>query len=121
MVIQNNQNGRNKIIFQDLNLEPSSPQLCLPTCFGKSDSMDVFPLSDASFRQVGDGGGVVDDGNQGRGEERRNGVHIKLCARGHWRPHEDAKLKELVAHYGPQNWNLIAENLPGRSGNIFVL
>lgn len=83
--------------------------------------MDVFPLSDASFRQVGDGGGVVDDGNQGRGEERRNGVHIKLCARGHWRPHEDAKLKELVAHYGPQNWNLIAENLPGRSGNIFVL
>lgn len=61
---------------------------------------------------------MSDDGSQGRGEERRNRVHIKLCARGHWRPHEDAKLKELVAHYGPQNWNLIAENLPGRSGNI---
>ncbi|CAK9322852.1 unnamed protein product [Citrullus colocynthis] len=42
--------------------------------------------------------------------------HTKLCARGHWRPAEDTKLKELVAHYGPQNWNLIAENLPGRSG-----
>lgn len=43
--------------------------------------------------------------------------HTKLCARGHWRPAEDAKLKELVAQYGPQNWNLIAENLEGRSGN----
>ncbi|ESQ28286.1 hypothetical protein EUTSA_v10019759mg [Eutrema salsugineum] len=37
-------------------------------------------------------------------------------ARGHWRPAEDAKLKELVALYGPQNWNLIAEKLQGRSG-----
>ncbi|KAF6165490.1 hypothetical protein GIB67_023319 [Kingdonia uniflora] len=42
--------------------------------------------------------------------------HSKLCARGHWRPAEDSKLKELVAHYGPQNWNLIAEKLEGRSG-----
>ncbi|EYU22408.1 hypothetical protein MIMGU_mgv1a009251mg [Erythranthe guttata] len=41
----------------------------------------------------------------------------KLCARGHWRPAEDSKLKELVAHYGPQNWNLIAEKLEGRSDN----
>ncbi|KAG6523897.1 hypothetical protein ZIOFF_013784 [Zingiber officinale] len=40
----------------------------------------------------------------------------KLCVRGHWRPAEDAKLKELVSHYGPQNWNLIAEKLEGRSG-----
>lgn len=113
MVLQNIESGgRNKFICQDLNFEPY---------FGRgtstTDSMDVFPVSDASFRRVGDGGGVVDDGNQVRGEERRNGVHIKLCARGHWRPHEDAKLKELVAHYGPQNWNLIAEKLPGRSGN----
>ncbi|KAJ0256264.1 Transcription factor MYB105 [Hirschfeldia incana] len=38
------------------------------------------------------------------------------AARGHWRPAEDAKLKELVALYGPQNWNLIAEKLRGRSG-----
>ncbi|XVF30698.1 hypothetical protein REPUB_Repub16aG0080500 [Reevesia pubescens] len=45
----------------------------------------------------------------------KNG-HTKLCARGHWRPAEDAKLKELVAQYGPQNWNLIAEHLEGRSG-----
>ncbi|CAI9096578.1 OLC1v1032759C1 [Oldenlandia corymbosa var. corymbosa] len=40
----------------------------------------------------------------------------KLCARGHWRPAEDTKLRELVALYGPQNWNLIAEKLEGRSG-----
>lgn len=45
----------------------------------------------------------------------KNG-QTKLCTRGHWRPAEDAKLKELVAQYGPQNWNLIAENLEGRSG-----
>ncbi|XP_026436163.1 transcription factor MYB54-like [Papaver somniferum] len=40
----------------------------------------------------------------------------KLCSRGHWRPAEDSKLKELVALYGPQNWNLIAEKIEGRSG-----
>ncbi|KAK6922009.1 SANT/Myb domain, partial [Dillenia turbinata] len=44
------------------------------------------------------------------------GGQSKLCARGHWRPAEDTKLKELVAIYGPQNWNLIAEKLEGRSG-----
>ena len=37
--------------------------------------------------------------------------------RGHWRPAEDSKLKQLVAQFGPQNWNLIAEHLDGRSGN----
>ncbi|CAL0317152.1 unnamed protein product [Lupinus luteus] len=40
----------------------------------------------------------------------------KLCARGHWRPSEDAKLKELVAQFGPQNWNSIAEHFDARSG-----
>ncbi|GFP82077.1 transcription factor myb44 [Phtheirospermum japonicum] len=49
-------------------------------------------------------------------ENRRRNGHTKLCSRGHWRPHEDAKLKELVAQFGPQNWNLIAEKLRGRSG-----
>lgn len=43
-------------------------------------------------------------------------VQSKLCPRGHWRPAEDEKLRELVAQYGPQNWNLIAEKLQGRSG-----
>lgn len=44
----------------------------------------------------------------------------KMCARGHWRPAEDTKLKELVAIYGPQNWNLIAEKLEGRSGQKII-
>lgn len=48
-------------------------------------------------------------------EGNLNGEQTKL-ARGHWRPAEDEKLKELVAQYGPQNWNLIAEKLEGRSG-----
>lgn len=45
----------------------------------------------------------------------------KLCSRGHWRPAEDSKLKELVALYGPQNWNLIADKLQGRSGIINLI
>jgi len=45
------------------------------------------------------------------------GSATKLCPRGHWRPAEDEKLRELVSHYGPQNWNLIAEKLHGRSGS----
>ncbi|XP_073276429.1 uncharacterized protein [Primulina huaijiensis] len=36
--------------------------------------------------------------------------------RGHWRPAEDDKLRQLVHQYGPQNWNSIAEKLQGRSG-----
>ncbi|XP_047326719.1 transcription factor MYB105-like [Impatiens glandulifera] len=40
----------------------------------------------------------------------------KICSRGHWRPNEDSKLRELVSFYGPQNWNLIAQNLQARSG-----
>lgn len=51
----------------------------------------------------------------GKDSNNSNGPS-KLCARGHWRPAEDTKLKELVALYGPQNWNLIAEKLEGRSG-----
>ncbi|KAL3501430.1 hypothetical protein ACH5RR_035879 [Cinchona calisaya] len=49
-------------------------------------------------------------------EEKASSGQSKLCARGHWRPAEDTKLRELVALYGPQNWNLIAEKLEGRSG-----
>ncbi|KAF7809111.1 transcription factor MYB108-like [Senna tora] len=49
--------------------------------------------------------------NENSVKEADNSGQSKLCARGHWRPAEDAKLKELVALYGPQNWNLIAEKL----------
>ncbi|XP_050374828.1 transcription factor MYB54-like [Argentina anserina] len=60
---------------------------------------------------------MSDDVNEEHNESmnHKNGPS-KLCARGHWRPAEDSKLKELVALYGPQNWNLIAEKLEGRSG-----
>ncbi|KDP42570.1 hypothetical protein JCGZ_24344 [Jatropha curcas] len=40
----------------------------------------------------------------------------KSCHRGHWRPAEDDKLRQLVDQFGPQNWNFIAEHLQGRSG-----
>uniref|UniRef100_A0A1D1YW45 Transcription factor MYB44 n=1 Tax=Anthurium amnicola TaxID=1678845 RepID=A0A1D1YW45_9ARAE len=40
----------------------------------------------------------------------------KASHRGHWRPGEDEKLRQLVEQYGPQNWNSIAEKLQGRSG-----
>ncbi|KAJ4888185.1 myb domain protein 110 [Raphanus sativus] len=36
------------------------------------------------------------------------------CSRGHWRISEDSQLMELVAVYGPQNWNHIAEKMQGR-------
>ncbi|CAH1446483.1 unnamed protein product [Lactuca virosa] len=39
-----------------------------------------------------------------------------MCSRGHWRPSEDQKLRQLVEQYGPHNWNAIAEKLQGRSG-----
>ncbi|CAH8381004.1 unnamed protein product [Eruca vesicaria subsp. sativa] len=55
-------------------------------------------------------------GENGLKMRGKNGVNTKLCSRGHWRPTEDAKLKELVAQFGPQNWNVIANHLPGRSG-----
>ncbi|OIV97997.1 hypothetical protein TanjilG_14097 [Lupinus angustifolius] len=44
------------------------------------------------------------------------GEETKICPRGHWRPVEDEKLRQLVEQYGAQNWNSIAEKLQGRSG-----
>ncbi|KAF8377099.1 hypothetical protein HHK36_030472 [Tetracentron sinense] len=40
----------------------------------------------------------------------------RTCPRGHWRPAEDEKLRQLVEQHGPQNWNSIADKLQGRSG-----
>ncbi|CAL4981396.1 unnamed protein product [Urochloa decumbens] len=45
-----------------------------------------------------------------------DGAKSSSCPRGHWRPGEDEKLRQLVDKYGPQNWNSIAEKLEGRSG-----
>lgn len=60
-------------------------------------------------------GGAVEQKTQ-QSLSVKSGGRTKLCARGHWRPAEDAKLKDLVVRFGPQNWNLIAEHLQGRSG-----
>ncbi|XP_022741862.1 transcription factor MYB52-like [Durio zibethinus] len=60
---------------------------------------------------------MSEDNNPGEGFLNGKDVELsKVCARGHWKPAEDSKLKELVALYGPQNWNLIAERLQGRTG-----
>ncbi|KAL5729864.1 hypothetical protein ACHQM5_002756 [Ranunculus cassubicifolius] len=59
------------------------------------------------------------ENNGGKMEEdkaEKKESHTKICSRGHWRPAEDTKLRELVAQFGPQNWNLVAEKLQGRSG-----
>ena len=61
----------------------------------------------------GCGGGGGGGGNAGEHQESSSSGQSRLAARGHWRPAEDAKLRELVALYGPQNWNLIAEKLDG--------
>ncbi|KAI3831573.1 hypothetical protein MKX03_029531 [Papaver bracteatum] len=52
----------------------------------------------------------------GHGSNQQSTSSVHSIARGHWRPAEDFKLKELVSQYGPQNWNLISEKLQGRSG-----
>ncbi|WOL18035.1 hypothetical protein Cni_G26828 [Canna indica] len=57
-----------------------------------------------------------EEGEKSYGRRVSESGQPKLCVRGHWRPSEDAKLKELVARFGPQNWNMIAEKLEGRSG-----
>ncbi|XVF56784.1 hypothetical protein PTKIN_Ptkin06aG0147900 [Pterospermum kingtungense] len=80
-----------------------------------SDGKDGFMGVDKKGLSLNLGGDDETNKNSGAVGGTRNG-HTKLCARGHWRPAEDAKLKELVGQYGPQNWNLIAEHLDGRSG-----
>lgn len=107
-------------------------------CWGFSD-MPKCRLEEAQNSDLGDGKGSSEcsdgfgengnetiDLNASLSEEKqsnniqavgsRDSGQSKLCARGHWRPAEDSKLRELVALYGPQNWNLIAEKLEGRSG-----
>ncbi|GJN16140.1 hypothetical protein PR202_gb03098 [Eleusine coracana subsp. coracana] len=72
---------------------------------------------DTGGATAGGGYGHNNNNNAGdHGQESSSSGQSRLAARGHWRPAEDAKLRELVALHGPQNWNLIAEKLDGRSG-----
>ncbi|KAL5547067.1 hypothetical protein UlMin_006754 [Ulmus minor] len=115
---------------QPLNfLSPPAPQLSL----SRNPGQMGFPILNSSsreahnrplvFQQSGIRGTrselslkFVDDQEQSSKSKSTSTRRTKLCARGHWRPAEDAKLKELVDQHGPQNWNLIAESLEGRSG-----
>ena len=58
----------------------------------------------------------MEDSGAGSSDDAKSGT----CPRGHWRPAEDEKLRQLVDQYGAQNWNSIAEKLQGRSGMIFI-
>ncbi|XVF85913.1 hypothetical protein PTKIN_Ptkin17bG0155800 [Pterospermum kingtungense] len=89
----------------------SSSQDCYATCKG-SDCSDGFGDNNNNNNNSRSN---IRNLNEENRKETDSG-QSKLCARGHWRPAEDTKLKELVALYGPQNWNLIAEKLQGRSG-----
>ena len=80
-----------------------------------SDSSDVVGENSEKINHNANFNDENPNENSMSGKEGDTG-QSKLCARGHWRPAEDSKLKELVALYGPQNWNLIAEKLEGRSG-----
>nr|GMD46483.1 myb-related protein 330-like [Ipomoea batatas] len=68
-----------------------------------------FPLPEMITRtNNGNEAPEIDDGDGGNSS--------RFIPRGHWKPDEDAKLKELVALHGAHNWNFIAHSLPGRSG-----
>ncbi|XP_010926562.1 uncharacterized protein [Elaeis guineensis] len=82
-----------------------------------SDASDGFGENHVNAtREESPEGENTNEGSLGGRETAADCGQSKLCARGHWRPAEDSKLRELVALHGPQNWNLIAENLEGRSG-----
>ncbi|RWW02986.1 hypothetical protein GW17_00033896 [Ensete ventricosum] len=96
-----------------------------PNELGHTGETELFPGAPLTFVAVMEEDENAENGksyNKGKEEEGDHGIvheteqQHKVCARGHWRPAEDAKLKELVSQYGPQNWNLITEELEGRSG-----
>ncbi|KAF3782091.1 Transcription factor [Nymphaea thermarum] len=66
--------------------------------------------------EVSGGALVANSTTTGTGTTATKVDEAKTCPRGHWRPGEDERLRQLVEQYGPQNWNSIAEKLQGRSG-----
>ncbi|CAK7326103.1 unnamed protein product [Dovyalis caffra] len=84
--------------------------------FKVSDFSDGFEENNETINHNANSSNEENPNENMFGGKETDSGQSKLCARGHWRPAEDTKLKELVALYGPQNWNLIAEKLEGRSG-----
>ena len=98
--------GRDLNGILDLNIP-----IDLATLGQSSLPMEIFlPLEEQQKNRFA----LDDQSEEERIEKLPN--HRKLCSRGHWKPHEDVKLQELVAQYGPHNWNMIAKGLEGRSG-----
>lgn len=118
---QNFKNGGSGVLSGDVNLLPPLPSYA-SSLLGRSPQLS---MSNIGFQIMNPSGvqeknmplKLGEDGIEARRPSGSRNGHTKLCARGHWRPAEDSRLKELVAQYGPQNWNLIAEHLEGRSGN----
>lgn len=88
-------------------------------CLHRGETINEKQTLDCEFLKSGKGG-CFQSSKTGPNEENEGAEHevghSRLCSRGHWKPPEDSKLRDLVAQYGPQNWNLIAEKLQGRSG-----
>ncbi|XP_009781411.1 uncharacterized protein [Nicotiana sylvestris] len=103
--------------FQFLNKEAFSQSLDeAETSEENNETIDLNASCFNEEKQITMHSSTIFNSSSNIGKEITESGQSKLCARGHWRPAEDAKLKELVAIYGPQNWNLIAEKLEGRSG-----
>ena len=125
------------MVYADIGSLSLSPNLGIVSSVSSQDSYNISKCSEMENGRAFWGFPLMEGNNKGHdssekannlddenlnenviistGKESESG-QSKLCARGHWRPAEDTKLKELVALYGPQNWNLIAEKLEGRSG-----
>ncbi|CAL5367785.1 unnamed protein product [Camellia sinensis] len=97
-----------------LDMPSSFKEICTTTTNTNSEgSDDNAPMEDDDEINDDDpNNGSVKEKEMEGGRQQSN----KLCGRGHWKPAEDSQLKQLVALYGPQNWNLIADKLEGRSG-----
>ncbi|KAF8094870.1 hypothetical protein N665_0351s0037 [Sinapis alba] len=59
---------------------------------------------------------MLKEGDEFKKKKKKQRGSSSVCNRGHWRISEDSQLVELVAVYGPQNWNHIAEKMQGRTG-----
>lgn len=113
--------GEDEFLGSDTGCEILTPHLLQGEENDRSVEGSDGCLGDEKMEQVKGFGSDEDDEEEDDGEQNSGGVkrgQSKVCVRGHWRPHEDAKLREAVAQHGPQNWNLIAEKLVGRSGII---
>ncbi|CAL9770318.1 unnamed protein product [Musa acuminata subsp. burmannicoides] len=96
---------------------PPPPSPGAVECLGGERAWGFQSLAGGKDHHEGEqNSSLGEEAEGGDDTNHESGQQHKLCVRGHWRPAEDAKLKELVSQYGPQNWNLIAEKLEGRSG-----